>query len=31
MEVLNEVKNKVSNNTYNEIINLYDKYKNKIS
>ena len=28
--VLNEIKNKVSNNTYKEIITLYDKYKNKI-
>ena len=28
--VLNEIKNKVNNNTYKEIITLYDKYKNKI-
>ena len=28
--VLNEVKGKVSNNTFNEIMLLYDKYKNKI-
>ena len=31
MEVLNEVKSKVSNNTFNEIMKLYNKYKNKIS
>lgn len=31
IDVLDEIKNKVSNNTYNEIINLYDKYKTKIS
>ena len=30
-EVLNEIKNKVSNNTYIEIIKLYDQYKNKIN
>ena len=30
-EVLNEIKYKVSDNTYLEIINLYNKYKNKIS
>ena len=30
-EILNEIKSKVSNNTYLEIINLYNKYKNKIS
>ena len=30
-EVLNEIKNKVNNNTYIEIIKLYDKYKNKIN
>ena len=28
--VLNEVKNKVSDNTFKEIMFLYDKYKNKI-
>ena len=28
--VLNEVKNKVSDNTFKEIMILYDKYKNKI-
>lgn len=28
--VLNEVKNKVSDKTFNEILILYDKYKNKI-
>lgn len=31
MDVLNEIKSKVSNNTFNEIMKLYDKYKNKIS
>jgi hypothetical protein len=30
MEVINEVKLKVSNNTFNEIMKLYDKYKTKI-
>ena len=30
-EVLNEIKNKVSNNTFIEIINLYNQYKNKIN
>lgn len=30
MVVLNEVKNKVSDNTFKEIMILYDKYKNKI-
>ena len=30
MVVLNEVKNKVSDNTFKEILILYDKYKNKI-
>lgn len=30
-EVLNEIKNKVSNNTFMEIINLYNQYKNKIN
>ena len=30
MEVLNEVKCKVNNNTFNEIMKLYDKYKTKI-
>jgi len=30
-EVLNEVKNKVSNNTFIEIIGLYNQYKNKIN
>ena len=30
-EVLDEIKNKVSNNTYIEIIKLYDQYKNKIN
>ena len=30
MVVLNEVKNKVSDNTFKEIMFLYDKYKNKI-
>ena len=29
-EVLNEVKNKVSNNTFIEIINLYNQYKHLI-
>lgn len=29
--VLNEIKNKVSNNTYIEIIKLYNQYKNKIN
>lgn len=29
-EVIYEVKEKVSPRTFNEIINLYDKYKNKI-
>lgn len=29
-EVICEVKEKVSPRTFNEIINLYDKYKNKI-
>ena len=27
LEVLNEISKKVSNNTYNEIINLYNTYK----
>ncbi len=31
IEVLEEIKMKVSNYTYNEIINLYEKYKTKIS
>ena len=31
MDVLNEIKSKVSNNTFNEMMKLYDKYKNKIS
>lgn len=31
MEVLLEVKNKVSNNTFNIIMDFYEKYKNKIS
>ena len=30
MDVLNEVKCKVSNNTFNEIMKLYDKYKDRI-
>ena len=30
MFVLNNLKNKVSDNTFKEIINLYDKYKNKM-
>ena len=30
MVVLNEVKNKVSDNTFKEIMFFYDKYKNKI-
>lgn len=30
-EVLNEIKLKVSDNTFKEIMKLYDKYKNKIS
>lgn len=30
-EVLNEIKVKVSDNTFSEIMKLYDKYKNKIS
>ena len=30
-EVLNEIKYKVSDNTFREIMNLYNKYKNKIS
>ena len=30
MGVINEVKLKVSNNTFNEIMKLYDKYKTKI-
>lgn len=30
-EVLDEIKVKVSDNTFKEIIKLYDKYKNKIS
>lgn len=31
MDVLEELKYKVSNNTFNEIMKLYNKYKNKIS
>lgn len=31
MEVLREVKDKVSENTFREIMQLYDKYKTKIS
>jgi len=31
MEVLREVKGKVSENTFREIMQLYDKYKTKIS
>ena len=31
MEVLSEVKYKVSENTFREIMQLYDKYKTKIS
>ena len=27
LEVLNEISKKVSNNTYNEIVNLYNTYK----
>lgn len=30
-EVLNEIKDKVSSYTFNEIMKLYNKYKNKIS
>ena len=30
MVILNEVKSKVSNNTFKEIMILYDKYKDKI-
>lgn len=30
MEVLNEVKSKVSSNTFSEIMKLYDKYKHMI-
>jgi len=30
-EVLNEIKYQVSDNTFMEIMKLYDKYKNKIS
>ena len=30
MEVINEVKSKVSDNTFSEIMKLYDKYKTKI-
>ena len=30
-EVLNEIKNKVSNDTFIEIINLYNQYKSKIN
>ena len=30
-KVLSEVKTKVSNNTFNVIMELYNKYKNKIS
>ena len=30
MEVLNEIKSKVSSNTFNEIILLYEKYKHLI-
>ena len=30
-EVLNEIKNKVSNDTFIEIINLYNQYKSKIT
>lgn len=30
LEVLNEAKEKVSSNTYNEIINLYNNYKSFI-
>ena len=31
MDVLEEIKTKVSDVTFNEIMNLYDKYKTKIS
>ena len=31
MDVLEEIKTKVSNNTFIEIMKLYDKYKSKIS
>ena len=30
LDVLYEIKDKVSSNTFNEIIKLYDKYKTKI-
>lgn len=30
LDVLYEIKDKVSNDTFDEIIKLYDKYKNKI-
>ena len=30
-DVLNEIKTKVSNNTYKEIISLYNQYKNQIN
>lgn len=31
IDVLDEIKTKVTTDTFNEIMNLYNKYKNKIS
>lgn len=31
IDVINEIKDKVSYDVYNKILELYDKYKNKIS